>query len=188
MPMTAAPGSHMTARWPPAATRPENSRPGISWAIGGPGYCPIRWRRSARFRAVATTSTRTSSGPGSGSGTDSTVRTSGPPWDRRTTARMVGDSGASARRSLHGGLEAFVERVEELLGGLEGLVLADEQRQILRHPTALHRLHADPLQGLGEVHHLRRAVLVAPELQAAGPGEDRRDRVGRGLLTALVLA
>src|SRR5690349_16485334 len=107
-------------------------------------------------------STSTSSGPGSGSGTDSTVRTSGPPWDRRTTARTAATY-SLLRRSLHGSLETRVDRVQELLGRLERLVGTDQEGEILGHPSALHRLDADALERLGELGDLWRAVLVAAE-------------------------
>ena len=50
------------------------------------------------------------------------------------------------------------------------------------------RLDADFLERVGEVDHLRRAVKFAAADQAARPGEDRRDRVGRGRLAGLMVA
>jgi hypothetical protein len=59
--------------------------------------------------------------------------------------------------------------------------------QVLGHEAGLDRLDADPLEGVGE---LQDGVVV--ELGAVGeaarPGEDRGDRVGRGFLALLVLA
>ena len=86
--MTSSPGCHITTRWPVARTVPDSSMPGISCAShAGLGYSPIRWSRSARLSAVEWMSTSTSSGPIAGSSTSSSVRTSGPPWECRTTAR-----------------------------------------------------------------------------------------------------
>ncbi len=85
-------------------------------------------------------------------------------------------------------LEVLVELVEELRGGQPLLVGADQQRQVLGHVAGFDRVDADLLQRLGELLHVGRAVELAAVLEAAGPGEDRGDRVGRGLLALLVLA
>ena len=68
------------------------------------------------------------------------------------------------------------------------LVRADQQREVLGHVAGFDRVDADLLQRLGELLHLRRAVELAAVREAARPGEDRGDRVGRGLLALLVLA
>src|SRR5690606_40354651 len=49
-------------------------------------------------------------------------------------------------------------------------------------------LDDDVLEGLREADDLGGVVQLAAVLEAAGPGEDRRDRVGRGRLALLVLA
>src|SRR5436309_294226 len=81
--------------------------------------------------------------------------------------------------------EVLLKGVHEVVGGQPWRVPADQQRQVLGHLTALHGLDAHLLQRLGEPGHGRRAVQLAAVLQAPGPREDRRDRVGRGLLAAL---
>ncbi|CAB4895510.1 unannotated protein [freshwater metagenome] len=88
--ITRSPIFHILTRSPIALTTPEYSRPGISRkpAPRGSGYPPIRCKMSARLSAVARICTCTSSGPGTGTGTSSKLRTSGPPCDRKTTARM----------------------------------------------------------------------------------------------------
>ena len=97
MPITSSPGFHIVTRSPTASTIPENSSPGISRAAGrGFGYRPITCRRSARLSAVARMRTTTSSGPPTGSGTSSIVSDSGPPWERRTTARITAVSQVGA--------------------------------------------------------------------------------------------
>jgi hypothetical protein len=51
------------------------------------------------------------------------------------------------------------------------------------------RLHADLLQRVGECHQRVGVVVeLGAVLEPAGPGEDRGDGVGRGLLALLVLA
>src|SRR5262245_24056412 len=91
--------------------------------------------------------------------------------------------------------QVVVECGEELLGREPGSVAATvallsrahEQRQVLGHLAALDGVDADLLEGLGELRDLRSAVEHPTMLQATRPGEDRRDRVGRRLLTSLVL-
>ena len=68
------------------------------------------------------------------------------------------------------------------------LLRADQERQILGHFAAFHRGDADLFQLLGEGLDLGRAVDLGAVGEAAGPGEDRGDRVGRGFLTLLMLA
>ena len=60
-------------------------------------------------------------------------------------------------------------------------------RSLVILPLSTVSMH-DLLERLGEAGHLGRAVELAAVLEAAGPGEDRRDRVGRGRLALLVLA
>src|SRR3546814_11218538 len=79
-------------------------------------------------------------------------------------------------------------RSHELVGGHPRLVRTDEQGEILGHIPGLDGLDADLLQRVGELDHLGRAVELAAAVQAAGPGEDRGDRIGRGRLALLVQA
>ena len=88
----------------------------------------------------------------------------------------------------HDPLELFVKLVEELRGGQPALIGGHQQRQVLGHEALLDRAHAHRLKRLGEVHHLRRVVELTAVEQATGPGVDRCNRVGRGLLTLLVQA
>src|SRR6185503_6335144 len=82
--------------------------------------------------------------------------------------------------------EVVVEGSEELLGGKELLVRPDQQREVLGHLALLDGLDAYLLERLGEGGDLGRAVELAAVLDAAGPGVDRRDRVGRSRLSLLV--
>src|SRR3546814_9674118 len=68
------------------------------------------------------------------------------------------------------------------------LIGTDQQRQILGHVAGLDGVDADALDGARESCDLGRVVELGTVFAAAGPGEDRRDRVGRGLLALLVLA
>src|SRR5258707_15291087 len=94
----------------------------------------------------------------------------------------------SAKRSAHRLLQIAVELVEELVGRQPRVVGADQQREVAGHVAALDRLDADLFQHFGEFHQFGRLVERAAVLEPAGPGEDRGDRVGRGLLALLVLA
>src|SRR5512139_2803164 len=88
----------------------------------------------------------------------------------------------------HCGFEILADRLEELLSGHPSLLGANKQRKVLGHLASFDGLDANALQRFGEAHDFRRLVELAAELQAASPGEDRRDRVGRGRLALLVLA
>src|SRR5258708_40350132 len=83
-------------------------------------------------------------------------------------------------------LQVAVELVEELVGRQPRMVGADENGKIAGHIARLDRLDADLLQRLGEFHYIGRVVEGAAILEASGPGEDRGDRVGRGLLPLLM--
>src|SRR3546814_13940182 len=108
-----------------------------------------------------------------------------PPRSTRTDTLFPYTTLFRSRQRL---LQVLVELVEELGRGQPLLVRPDEQRQILGHVAGLDRVDADLLQGRGEVADVRRAVELAATVQAARPGEDRRYRVGLGLLATLVLA
>src|ERR1051325_3439846 len=58
---------------------PATSRPGMSEAAGGGGYCPIRCMTSGRLTPAASTLINTSPGASSGLGRSAGTRTSGPP-------------------------------------------------------------------------------------------------------------
>src|SRR5680860_1189486 len=89
-------------------------------------------------------------------------------------------------------LQVRVEGIKELFGGKEGLVLAalarDELGEVLGHASVLDGLDADPLEGFGELGDGRGVVEFTAVLESAGPGEDRRDRIGRGGVALLMLA
>src|SRR5579859_5681076 len=80
-------------------------------------------------------------------------------------------------RQLHRLLEVLIELVEELSGGQPGLVRADQDGQVLGHEAGFDRLDAHLFQRLGEMRDVGGVVELGAIDQAAGPGEDRRDRV-----------
>gem|GEM_PF-3082224 len=85
-------------------------------------------------------------------------------------------------------LKTTIEGIEEVLGAQEWRVLGDENRQVLGHFAGFDGFDAHALEGMGKLHHLGRFVHLAAIRQALSPRIDRRDRVGRGLITFLVLA
>src|ERR671916_380960 len=98
-------------------------------------------------------------------------------------------TGAGVEAPLgHRLLQVLVDLRQEGLGVQPGLVLADQDRQVLGHLAALDGLDANPLKRLGEGGDVRRVVEFTAVGQAARPGEDGSDRVGRGLAAFLVLA
>ncbi|CDX59859.1 NADP-dependent isocitrate dehydrogenase (modular protein) [Mesorhizobium plurifarium] len=112
------------------------------------------------------------------------------PSARRNTERRLRKE-PSTFRDLglpHRLLQILVDLVEEAGGGEPGLVRADQQRQVLGHEARLDGLDADLLQRLGEALQLGIVVKFGAMREAARPGEDRGDRVGRGFLALLVLA
>ena len=68
------------------------------------------------------------------------------------------------------------------------MVGTDQNREILCHVAIFNGLDADPFQRFGKTRHIGRIIELAAIDQAAGPGEDRGDRVGRGRLALLMLA
>src|SRR3712207_2337930 len=90
--------------------------------------------------------------------------------------------------SRHRLLQVLVDLVEEAGGGEPLLLGADQEGEVLGHVAGLYRVDADLLEGLGEAGELLVVVELGPMAKAAGPGEDRRDGVGGGLLALLVLA
>ena len=64
-------------------------------------------------------------------------------------------------------LQVLVDRGEELLRGLELLVAADEQRQVLGHLPALDRLDADALERLGELARPPGVASIRPRAASA---------------------
>src|SRR5579884_3971160 len=81
-----------------------------------------------------------------------------------------------------------VDRVQELRRRQPRLIRADQQREILRHLAGLDDVDAHLLERLGEARHVRRPVHLPAVRETARPGEDRGDRVRRGLAALLVLA
>lgn len=59
--------------------------------------------------------------------------------------------------------------------------------QVFCHLTSLDRINAGLFQAQCESFQLRRVVELGSMSEAASPSEDRRDRVGRGRLTFLML-
>src|SRR5215831_4076710 len=104
-----------------------------------------------------------------------------------TATFCVSDTSTPSLYAGHRETQVSVQRGKELLCGQVRRIRPDEQRQVLRHLAALDRLDADPLEGPGEPCDLSRAVQLAAVRQPARPGEDGRDRVGRGRLALLVL-
>src|SRR5689334_13805508 len=92
---------------------------------------------------------------------------------------------ASGRHRL---LQVFVDLVEEAGGRKPLLVGADQEREVLGHEARLDRVYRDLLERRGELRQCRVVVELGAMREAARPGEDRGDGVGRGLVTLLVLA
>ena len=135
--------------------------------LSGPSICPEAMRNSSGVADLA-------GGAGDGDLTGLTF--------------SVSSVGVSFQARCHRCCRFSSIGVQELLGGQELLVVADEQREVLGHLAALHRLHADALERLGERRHVGRAVHPPAVCEPARPREDRRDRVGGGRLALLVLA
>ena len=95
---------------------------------------------------------------------------------------------AGRANSRHRLLQVLVDLVEEAGGRQPLLVGADEEREVLGHEAGFDRVDADLLQRARELRQLGVAVELGAMGEAARPGEDRGDRVGRGLLALLVLA
>jgi len=62
-----------------------------------------------------------------------------------------------------------VEGGEEVLGREPGSVLRDQDGEVLRHVARFHRLDADRLERIGEVHHVLRAVNRGARLIVVDP-------------------
>jgi hypothetical protein len=90
-------------------------------------------------------------------------------------------SGCSGSHCL---AQVLVDLVEEAGGREPWLVGADQQRQILGHEAAFDRVNANPFQCVGELCQLSLVVELCAVSKTTRPGEDRGDRVGRGLLAA----
>src|SRR5260221_9103801 len=84
--------------------------------------------------------------------------------------------------------QVFRDLVEEAGGRQPALVGADQQGQVLGHEAGFDGIDADLLQRCGELRQRVVVVELGAMRQPAGPGEDRGDRVGRGLLALLMLA
>src|SRR6185503_1437685 len=108
----------------------------------------------------------------------------GPPQARPLTPAII----PRKRGSRHRFLQVLVNLVEEAGGGEPLLLVADQQREVLGHETGLDGVDADLLQGGGELRQGGVVVELGAVREPTRPGEDRGDRVGRGLLALLMLA
>src|ERR1700722_16098936 len=88
----------------------------------------------------------------------------------------------------HRGFEVGVDLVEEAAGREPFLIGTDEKRQVLGHETGLYRADGDLFQGGGEFRQFRIVVELGAVGEAAGPGEDRGDGIGRSFAAVLVFA
>src|SRR5260370_22043563 len=88
----------------------------------------------------------------------------------------------------HSLLQVGVELVEELIGGEPWMIRADQDRQVARHLSTLDGVDTDPFEAFGEANDIGGFVEGAAIPQAARPGEDRGDRIGRSLPSLLMLA
>src|SRR5215210_979489 len=102
-----------------------------------------------------------------------------------TTRSAEGTACASAR---HRAPQVLVDLVEEAGGREPLLVGADEEREVFRHEAGFDGVDADGFERSGKARELLVVVELGAVREAARPGEDRGDRVGRGLLALLVLA
>src|SRR6266550_1442093 len=84
--------------------------------------------------------------------------------------------------------QVFRDLVEEAGSRQPALVGADQQRQVLGHEAGFDGVDADLLKRCGKLRQRLVVVELGAMRQPAGPGEDRGDRVGRGLLALLMLA
>src|ERR1700719_3525640 len=85
-------------------------------------------------------------------------------------------------------LQILTHLVEEAGGGEPLLVGADQERQIFGHEARLDRIHRDLFKRRGEFRELGIVVELGTVCEPARPGENRRDRIGRGLAALLMLA
>src|ERR1700687_2086209 len=100
----------------------------------------------------------------------------------RLTAQQSGCAlQESGGRLRHRGLEVRVHLVEEAGGGEPLLVGTDQERQVLGYEACLARVDGHLLERAGELCQVGIAVELRPMAEPARPGEDRGDRVGRGL-------
>src|SRR3954451_934887 len=106
----------------------------------------------------------------------------GPNWARHV---KLNKRTASGRHCLP---QVLVDLVEEAGGRQPLLVGADQEREVLGHEARLDRVHRDLLERRGELSQCRVVVELGAVAEAARPGKDRGDRVGRGLVALLVLA
>src|SRR3984893_2516052 len=84
--------------------------------------------------------------------------------------------------------QVFRDLVEEAGGGEPALVGADQERKVLGHVAGLDGVDANPLQRGGKLRQSLVVVELGAMRQAAGPGKDRGDRIGRGFLALLMLS
>src|ERR1043165_2027292 len=105
-----------------------------------------------------------------------------PGWPYRGRRKEI------VRSRSHRALQVLVHLVEEA-GGREPLLVGpDQEREILGHEAGLDRVDADLLQRQRERRERGVVVELGAVGEAARPGKDRGDRVGRGVAALLVLA
>src|SRR5437016_14254953 len=108
-----------------------------------------------------------------------------PAFAPRASADLAHPTKQNSRHRL---VQIGVDLVEEA-GGREPLLLgADEEREVLGHGAGLDGVDAHLLQGGREPGERRVVVELGAMRKPARPGEDRGDRVGRSLLSLLMLA
>src|SRR5690242_5833097 len=98
---------------------------------------------------------------------------------------MSSDVTALRRHRL---VEVLRDLVEEAGGRQPALIGADQEGEVLGHVAVLDGRDADLLEGRCELRQRLVVVELGAVAEAARPGEDRGDRIGRGLLALLVLA
>src|SRR5579872_2880879 len=90
--------------------------------------------------------------------------------------------------SAHGLAQILVDLVEEAGRREPFLFRPDQQREVLRHETGLDRVDADLLQRRRELRQRGIVVELGAVAEAARPGEDRSDRIGRSVAALLIFA
>src|SRR5258708_4683371 len=116
-----------------------------------------------------------------------------PPIQRRThwcwLLWMAGPEAGHGEIWLgHRLFQVLIDFVEEAFGGEPFLIWPHEQRQILGHKALFDGVDTDLLHGRGELGELVIAVQLGAMGEAARPGEDRSNGIGRGRLALLMLA
>lgn len=90
---------------------------------------------------------------------------------RRSGVFVFGNEGCLSHRFF----EVLVDLVEEARGRQPFLIVANEEREILRHEASFDRVDADLFERGRKLREIGIVVELGAMLQAACPGEDRRD-------------